>query len=330
MNRIPRDEKLLNAIIEFPEEDTPRLEYADWLEEQNPHFETCDVCKGVGYAEKKEPNTVFGGSVLPLGMGGTWAHQVGNSDRPWGEQGSYKVKKIPCVPCNGTGKQNQNAIYAEMIRDAMKVYYYERNPIELFGVPWIGGRTRNLLPNGNGQSLEGLRDDLSRRYKQRQRKWFSFRCPAINHSNSYECPKCKNTKRIKIVCRRGFPIWIHTLCRITFTDLFKFEPHVNWDWDISPWFRNLLTHFPTIQRIEVPGFTPRFNNGEYYWDPAYGYESNLDIHEDVLALPRLSAIPLLVYKELKNDIDHRDDYRCLIDLYEAVVKAGQKMLKKRG
>lgn len=35
---------LLDAIAEFPDDDTPRLVYADWLDEQEPVRMTCPKC----------------------------------------------------------------------------------------------------------------------------------------------------------------------------------------------------------------------------------------------------------------------------------------------
>jgi uncharacterized protein (TIGR02996 family) len=43
---LPDPSGLLRAIMEFPEEDTPRLEYADWLEEQPTDRVACRRCGG--------------------------------------------------------------------------------------------------------------------------------------------------------------------------------------------------------------------------------------------------------------------------------------------
>ena len=45
---LPDPSGLLAAIMSNPAEDTPRLEYADWLDEQDPGSETCSLCDGTG------------------------------------------------------------------------------------------------------------------------------------------------------------------------------------------------------------------------------------------------------------------------------------------
>jgi uncharacterized protein (TIGR02996 family) len=98
-------ERLLRAIRERPEEDTPRLAYADWLDE-NAGEKDCESCVGKC------------GHIVPrLATHRTPANAMRRGDFLADKSRTYSAHWEKCSACTGTGRVSSgNAARAEFVR----------------------------------------------------------------------------------------------------------------------------------------------------------------------------------------------------------------------
>lgn len=100
---------LLATILAYPDDDAPRLVYADWLEEYAGAMQ-CPSCEGDGYAGKPHKG--------PIGHSDWLCVHCGRKSTMFGHGGKDGKPKCPkCASCNGAGYvSNGNEARAEFIR----------------------------------------------------------------------------------------------------------------------------------------------------------------------------------------------------------------------
>jgi len=125
---------LLRAILAQPEEDTPRLAFADWLEEQGSDWVKCERCGGSGKS-----------NGLRLKRNGNWSGA--------------------CQNCGGRGEVDLNAhcgeraelirVGCELARNAFKCYHSPTSP-EDCGRCVLRKREAELIELGRGCGWFGV------------------------------------------------------------------------------------------------------------------------------------------------------------------------------
>lgn len=135
---IGEEASFLAAIRADIDDDTPRLVYADWLQEQaesNPQFTTCETCGGSGDADTIEEVNLKGESV--------------------------KTRLFACESCNGEGRLPDPRLWrAELIRVSCQTYRIahekKRHPIELASLKWRWTEEEKALGNREVELCEKL------------------------------------------------------------------------------------------------------------------------------------------------------------------------------
>lgn len=107
---------LLAAIIAHPDEDTHRLVYADWLQENGREDRAEFIRVQVELASLPEPEevTIFpgGGRVCKAcqrvrgGSGLCRVHELRRASDPWSVC-RFRLLKVDCPECDGTGRQSK-------------------------------------------------------------------------------------------------------------------------------------------------------------------------------------------------------------------------------
>jgi uncharacterized protein (TIGR02996 family) len=151
---------LLRSIIDNPNEDTPRLMFADWLEEHSSNA-ICYTCEGYKYEATYGPaRRTCIGCDSPLiertdtgnqrgGHNPTWCPKCWASHLP--EHDGYKV----CTTCSGTGYiRGERARRAEFIRHQINSPASPCRSVPLTMLtelePFVGPAPHNFVRNWSG------------------------------------------------------------------------------------------------------------------------------------------------------------------------------------
>lgn len=117
-------EWLLEAILDSPQDDTPRLAMADWLEE-NDKEEYCDMCVGHGGHISPYANH-------PIGKHNAMSLEDFNAGAKKDWRGQNRARWSRCPRCTGEGKvPNGNAKLAEFIRVQIELANTNPSIVEL-------------------------------------------------------------------------------------------------------------------------------------------------------------------------------------------------------
>lgn len=166
--------ELLNAIHAFPEEDTPRLVYAEWLDEQDAIYIDCPGCGGKG----KKPVQVIDGTkplsyreyqptTCPQCKGNKIVRDMGNIDRAAFIRAECRIEDLRRSWQHATGSVRRPGIIKRMtpdmraikeefdqveeIRNSLFVSWYEK---------WISCPCQTCKGTGNSVTLKVSPDPI--------------------------------------------------------------------------------------------------------------------------------------------------------------------------
>ncbi len=271
---------LLAAIIAHPDDDTPRLVYADFLDEQDDTRKTCPNCKG----------RVF----IP---------------------GNDHFSGMDCLVCVGTGTvvDTANRDRADFIRVQCEVgaelkSYNNWSPesLDMICDPDDG---EEQLWKHRVQGMHRRAESLLAVHRSR---WLREPCPKCENGRvwpdprgeSERCPACDGsgdigeltvkmklshaeggddsyTYRYPVTFQRGFPFAVGNVrLEDAFTHLVD-DSHD--EWFPTAWILRVFTHHPTLQRVPLVDKQPDNNDENCQWYLDNGHHFN-------------TQLPLIVFK----------------------------------
>ncbi len=266
---------LLAAIVAAPDDDTPRLAYADALDEREPVRVACPECKGRGKVDPPCDTCDGNGRVADPDS----KYSDGTMDCP-------DCDTETCPRCDGTGSvlDTGNADRAELIRAQVRA-------AAIFA-------SLPSLPDPWTQD-DQIRHDIAECCNQRANdllaanpKWSRLECPACEeHTTRDGCP-CGGShdlfmpfgdgaRRRTLTFARGF------LDSVTCTLAEAFAP----DGTPTPWARAVAGAVPTLTRLVISDREPTQNARSlaFMWVRDSGWPADL---RDELPSAVFDALPL--------------------------------------
>jgi uncharacterized protein (TIGR02996 family) len=258
-------EALLAAVCEFPDDDTPRLVYADWLDENT----ACECCCGTGR----------------------------NGWKVWDDDHG------PCAHCAATGK-NGNEARAELIRvqcELARVPQFNgchcrgRGYLRRTDIPGVfNDEPGNTIPCPycplRARAGELLTDE-------RRREWAPVTCPACDKGLREtpggffrNCDHCGGTGFAQLTWERGFPVAVRCRMRDVLREKADTCPNcfgyalangckrclsqgIVHKWTVTPWAEGVARSYP-VTRWEIVDRGPAVvtvQGGRFYgWNSGDG------------------------------------------------------------
>lgn len=273
----PTERALLKAILLNPDDDTPRLVYADWLEERDTVSVPCPQCIGTGSH-----------ALNPYELAQRYGtHRAG-----------VILAAARCGICHGTGNvpDTANADRAEFIRvqcELAQVSLFEDDYGKCY---YCGGDgdTGDYHASRRCRVCDGTGKEKHKKYKRvkdllaresaldaaNRERWLRVECPKCGSSGNRDmyddvgdlratvrCQWCDGTGDIGglsyhrtgdvgVAFARGFPDTING-CQLpnVFERIHDGSPDGG-EWVPTPWIARVFAHHPTIRRVPLVDRVP--------------------------------------------------------------------------